>query len=336
MRQPRSSKVRGRWLVGDRPERLAQATRHLGVALGVGATIALGYGIAFWHLLPAFPGDTLTYYLAGMRLNDGGYLYDLRPQDVWHYDRPEFPLYGPPLIAVIWRPLVAVLGPWSVVVWLVAMTSCAIWAAIYSLLATRGWSGALLIALSPSFVLLVGVGNVDCFVLAGLFLVWTLVKRGNAARAGLLLGLLVSLKLTPGALLVWLVATRRWRTLAWACGAIVVLAIVAMAGTTPDIWVRYARVIIEASQAGHATAWAVILVGSVLVLAVGARSERLAFGMAVAMMPFGSPQAAGHSWSLLTATVAPAGVTPTPARVTGRSPAADQPHDVVDPATVAR
>lgn len=290
---------------GRAGERLAWLSRHVGVALGVAAVLSLGYGIAFWHLNAAFPGDTLTYYLAGMRLNDGGYLYDLRPQDVWFFDGREFPLLGPPLIAVVWRLLVALLGEWAIVAWMLAVSFAALWAAWLSLLATRGWSGALLVALAPSYVLLVGVGNVDGLVLAGVMLAWMLLERSHVVAAGLLIGLLVSLKLTPGVLLVWLVATRRWRVLGWSLLAILVLAAVAVVGVGPDVWPRYARVVLEASAVGRIAAFPTLAVGLVLVLAIGARRRAPAFALAVALMPLGSPHAAVHSWAMLVAATAP-------------------------------
>ena len=75
------------------------------------AVLGLAYGIIFWNASGAFPGDSLTYYLAGLRLNSGHDLYDLRPDDVWLYDRPELPSpTGPPLVAVVWRPLAAIPG----------------------------------------------------------------------------------------------------------------------------------------------------------------------------------------------------------------------------------
>jgi hypothetical protein len=58
--------------------------------------------VVFWKIHPGTPTDSFTYYLAGQRLNTGGQIYDLRPSDFWPAGGP--PLYGPPLVAVIWRP----------------------------------------------------------------------------------------------------------------------------------------------------------------------------------------------------------------------------------------
>ena len=177
--------------------RMTRIVRALGIGIGVISVIALAYGIAFWHAGHAFPGDTLTYYLAGTRLNEGHHLYDLAADDVWLYAHPEFPLFGPPLIAVVWRPLAAIPNGWGMILWLVAMNYCALTAVFWTLLGTRGWAGVLVLVLVPSLTLLMGVGNVDAAILLGVIVVWTLVAAERPKAAGILVGVLASLKLTP-------------------------------------------------------------------------------------------------------------------------------------------
>ena len=80
--------------------------------------------IVWWVSLGAFPGDTLTYYLAGLRLDSGHALYDLRPNDVWLYGHPEFPLLEPAAHrcpAPTRSPLLPAGS--GMIVWLVAMYS---------------------------------------------------------------------------------------------------------------------------------------------------------------------------------------------------------------------
>jgi hypothetical protein len=275
-----------------------------GVGIGLVAVLGLAYGIAFWFTSDAFPGDTLTYYLAGLRLDSGHALYDLRPDDVWLYERPEFPLYGPPLVAVLWRPLAAIPGGWGIIVWLIAMAFATLWAVFYLLLGTRGWAGLLIIPLIPSLSLLIGVGNVDALVLAGSVVVWALTASGRWRAAGILVGALASLKLTPAILLIWLIATRRWEAVRWAIATGVVLALVVVLGTEPGIWVRYLRVVTEGSQGGNTAALVVLLLGIVGMVLLRDRPSP-SFALSVVLMPLGSPVAAGHSWSLLLGALAP-------------------------------
>jgi hypothetical protein len=169
------------------------------------------------------------------------------------------------------------------------------------------------------------VGNLDALVLAGLFLAWWLLASGRDRSAGLLIGFLASLKLTPAVLLVWLIVSGRWRALGWAIVAGLVLAVVAMVGTEPGIWLRYLRVVQEASGVGREGALLVIPVGFALLLLLR-RWPRVTFGLSIALIPLASPFTGGHTWSLLLAVLAPwiIGVAAPPPRAVDE-PAADLP-----------
>jgi Glycosyltransferase family 87 len=276
----------------------------LGFGIALVAAIGLAYGIVFWFTSGAFPGDSLTYYLAGLRLNSGHALYDLRPDDVWLYGRPEYPLYGPPLVAVMWRPLAAMPGGWGIIVWVIAMAFAALTAVFYLLLGTRGWAGLLMIPLIPSLTLLIGTGNVDALVLAGSIAVWSLTAQRRWRAAGILVGVLASLKLSPAILLIWLIATRRWEAVRWTIATGLILAVVVVVGTEPGIWFRYLRVMTDLSQTGNSSALGLLVVGVIAIVAVGSRPS-LSFAISAILMPLGSPVAAGHTASLLLAAVAP-------------------------------
>ena len=315
----------------ERDRRLLAA---LGVGIGLVAAAGLAYGIAFWFTGGTFPGDTLTYYLAGLRLNSGHALYDLRPDDVWLYARPEFPLYGPPLVAVLWRPLAAIPGGWGMIVWLIAMAFATLASVFYLLLGTRGWAGLLVIPLIPSLTLLIGVGNVDALVLAGSVAVWALTVSGRWRAAGILVGALASLKLTPAILLIWLIATRRWEAVRWAIATGLVLAVVVVIGTEPGIWFRYLRVVTEGSQGGNTAALVLLLVGIVGVFVLRHRPAP-SFALSVILMPLGSPVAAGHSWSLLLGALSPLTrpLEAAPEATQGDQPAPRSQIEPVSPAT---
>ena len=103
----------------------------------------------------------------------------------------------------------------------------------------------------------------------------------------------------------WFVATRRWRALTWCAATAGVLAAITATVLGPGIFVDYLRVIVGASGGGRTWALWVVAAGLAGVVALG-RHERAGFALAVALIPFGSPVAAGHTWALLLAALAPA------------------------------
>ena len=177
-------------------------------------------------------------------------------------------------------------------------------AVFYELLGTRGWAGLLVLPLVPSLTLLIGVGNVDALVLAGTVALWALTASGRWRAAGILVGALASLKLTPAILLIWLIATRKWTAVKWAVGTGLVLVLVVVIGTEPGIWFRYLRVMSEGSLGGNTTALAVLLFG-MLGIALIRDHAGWSFALSAILMPLGSPVAAGHSWSLILGSVTP-------------------------------
>lgn len=55
--------------------------RMLGLGIGLVVAVALGAGVAWWAANGYLAGDTLTYWLAGHRLDVGHALYSVRPDD---------------------------------------------------------------------------------------------------------------------------------------------------------------------------------------------------------------------------------------------------------------
>src|SRR5690349_3528788 len=163
-----------------------------GLIVGGSGLAFLVVGLTWWFYGTAwYPVDAGTYLLAGARLNSGGWLYDLRPQDyIWPWGDRQFPLYGPPLMGAVGRFLDAGGGP-ALLAWLVATGSSALWSVLMSLKLTVGWSGLALFAVTGSITLLIGVGNADGLVMAAILLAWLLPGRIR----GVLIGFAVSLKL---------------------------------------------------------------------------------------------------------------------------------------------
>lgn len=277
-----------------------------GLCIGTVSLLSL-FGAIVWRVNNGlFPVDTLVYWLAGHRLDIGHALYDLLPSDNMPLQANTrlTPLFSPPLIAVPWRALAVLPGLSGMILWWAVMAAFGIGAAVRILVATRGWGGLLLILLVPSYSLLIGVGNVDAFVLPSLIGVWMALDSGRYRAGGAIIGLIASLKLTPAVLILWLITTKQWQALRWALATGFLLAIVTEIAIGPGIFARYLGVMIAGTTAGRP--WALlVLVAGFIRLVVLRRNNMASFALAVLLIPLGSPQAAGHSWSMLLGSLAP-------------------------------
>ena len=274
------------------------------LAFGVAAVgiLSLAAVLVFWFSHGAWPGDSFTYYLAGQRLNTGGQIYDLRPTDFFY--APGAPLYGPPLVAVVWRPLAAIPGQWGVVIWLVLMALATLWSVFLVVLELPLVGGLATVALSLSLGVLIGVGNIDGLVLLGMIGAWR--YRDRPGVVGTILGFVIALKLTPAFLALWLVSTRRWRALAYALFTGVVLtAIASMFANDPAIVLRYIEVMRDGLASGFPWARFAVVVGAAAVLLISRRWPTVGFSVAVVAIPIASPVTALHTFALLLAALAP-------------------------------
>jgi hypothetical protein len=156
-------------------------------------------------------GDPWNYLAAGERLNAGHPLYALSPGDRPVILRPPWwsvPLLAPPPIAVLWRPL-ALLGDASMYVWGFAGLMAVVASCVF--LARRG--AVYLVAIFAQPLALTALsGNFSGFLLAMLIGAW--VFRDRPWVVGGLIAAAAAVKLTPIALVLWLVATGRWRAVA--------------------------------------------------------------------------------------------------------------------------
>jgi alpha-1,2-mannosyltransferase len=287
----------------------------------------LGGLLAFWLLGGALPGDAYTYLAAGQRLNAGHLLYAISPGDSEVLLNPPFwtvPLLSPPLVGVIWRPLALLPADAGVYVWwlAVALSSGAVIAALVArapLVAVP-----LMLGLSIPIVVQVGVANIDGLLLLGIVSVWWLTIRGHERAAGVIVGIMTAVKVTPVVLLWWLVALGRWRgAQAWAMAIAVCLA-VGVLGAGLSSHLRFLEIAAqtaatgstEGSLAGIARGFGVapelarylpslaMGVGAALMLVWRGRPG-LAFGIASVLMVIGSPSVSVHTPALLLATLAP-------------------------------
>ena len=94
------------------------------------------------------------------------------------------------------------------------------------------------------------LGNVHLLLLGLLGLAWLGVRRGTAGGeriAGIAVGVAAVIKVFPGLLLLWFLATRRWAAAAWTLLAAAVVCLVALPLTGLDPWRDYPTVLANLS-----------------------------------------------------------------------------------------
>lgn len=237
-------------------------------------------------------GDAWNYLAAGERLNAGHDLYALGPDDRRVVIVPPYwtvPLLAPPPIAVAWRPL-AILGEPSMVLWGLAGAASTIAAAAF--VATRG--GLWLIAVfALPISLTVLSGNASVFVLPLLLGAWAF--RDRPWTAGAAVAIATAIKLTPAALLVWLVVTRRWRAAGVTVLVTGAIALIGALGAGLDAYVDWAESAVTAAPSPLAigtwlgvppTVAAAALVVPVVLLA---RADRVSCAAAITAAALATP-----------------------------------------------
>ena len=291
-----------------RPATLGRALR-LALPLGLAvAGLTLAWQLFGWN--PTNPGnDTWTYLAAGERLNDGHALYAIGPGDrPVALSPPQWtvPLLSPPPIAVAWRVL-APFGDRARILWALACLAAAagaLWA-----LRHRRWVLALLAA---PVALAALAGNASALILAALVAAWRF--RDRPWIVAILVVGSAAVKVTPAALVLWIIVTRRWRAL----GAIVVVGFAALAvsvvGAGAGAWFDWMESVPGSAPTGEALAsltglptWLVAAVGLATIPMVWlvTRSDRATFAASVGVAALTTPAFYGQSLSLLLAAAAP-------------------------------
>jgi hypothetical protein len=236
-------------------------------ALGFVAVLVCCFWLAAFIGSFGFMADTLTYLHAGERLNAGHPLYALSAGDSIPLGMeppfPTFPLFSPPLVAVLFRPLAALPGAAGAAVFWGAMLVLAS-IAVATVVVERPLFGSIgVIGLSLPIGMAMAVGNVDCATVAATVAVCWLATTEPAAGGwrsrdgiagvsrddlilGFIVGTLISIKLTPAVFAVWLLGMRRGRPLAVAAVVIAVLAAVTILGSYPSVFAEYVGVVREA------------------------------------------------------------------------------------------
>jgi len=294
--------------------------------------LCLAFVTWFWvsHATVETPGDTRNYILAALRLNVGHPLYAYGPGDP-HIDQnvkiliagPDYPLYSPPLIAVVFRPIV-LLPANGQYVWWVAMGILELLAVAMLVRRAPLATGIALIPLCVPIGMAMEVANVDCFIVLGLLVAWRWLLDGHDNRAALAIALFASLKLIPVVFVWWLFVTGRRRAAAVAIAGGVALALVAMLGSEPLIFVKFLEVTTAnldaplswlgpvglARALGMPSVVLVWLPRAILVSGLAAmwllrRRPGLSFAIGASLMWLASPVAVMHTPALMLVALAP-------------------------------
>jgi hypothetical protein len=296
----------------------------------VGLALALGLLVATQRIYferGVVPGDAFTYLAAGERLNAGHLLYALSPGDRPVDLHPPYwtvPLVSPPPIAVVFR-LFAVFGDAGAYLWwglqLLALAT--------SLIMLGRRISPLLLA-STMFILLIptvyeiGVGNLNSMVLLGTILVWRFGTRGREPAAGAISAVMTAVKLTPAALVWWLLVTGRRRAFVAAVVTTVIALGLSVLGAGFGTHVEYLRLLTGGSafsasplSLGGMAAYVgvpesaarylptLFAAGGLVAVFVLRRRPALAYGAAIVTMIFGSPSVSINWFILLYAFLAP-------------------------------
>jgi alpha-1,2-mannosyltransferase len=181
----------------------------------------------------------------------------------------------------------------------------------------------------PTVIAELSVGNVHLEILGLLSLAWLLVRegeRGGGRRrdarwewlAGAAVGAAAMLKVFPGVLLLWFVATRRWRAAAGVIVGAGVLAALSLPFTGLQPWLDYPRVlanmglVLDVHDSVSPTMWLTPVLGfdvarwlvtlagvALLVWAARARSTVVGFAIAVVVAVVIAPSVFHHYLSVL-------------------------------------
>ena len=249
--------------------RLLFEPRFQVTALSLLAVIAVAFrGVQFVALTRAeqFGYDLSAYWLAGRRLLDGESIYTAAQLAGQYAPQGQGLYLYPPFLAALFMPL-ATLFPdgYLLLAWLWAGLGAVI------LVATVAWIARahgivadrrrllLLLAAAFAFPPVIGelvLGNVHLELLGLFTLAWWGVRRGGArgeAVAGLAIGAAALVKIVPIVVVVWFIATGRWRAAAWSVLGAVLLAVLTLPLTGLQPWLDYPAVLANLGRPADAT-----------------------------------------------------------------------------------
>jgi hypothetical protein len=283
--------------------------RDVVAALAAVASV-IGWFVFFLSRYPA--GDAMGYLAAGERLNAGHLLYALSAGDRPIPTEPPFftaPFLYPPAFAVPWRVLAALPSMAGLAIWMGAvLLVMAVWLA-WQLAEGRIGTALLMAALGYPIALTAVTGNINGLLMVAFALVWQF--RGREILVAGLVGTLAAWKIFPGLLLIWLIATRRWRAAAWTAVVIGVWGVVGLVAAGPSATWSYLTQVAPGTQAmgislAYLFAWApltfvLLAAGAVAVLGLGVSRPRAAYVTAILTAILAWPSLGPASLSMLMA-----------------------------------
>jgi hypothetical protein len=218
------------------------------------------YQLAYLTTQPQWGYDLSFYWTAAQHLIHGEPIYSLAQLSGPYAPQGQDGFLYPPPFAALMIPLAALTPDARAAEWIWSALGAAILVITvlglvrseelgerFSMLGGRGrW---LLVAAAFAFPPVIGelsIGNVH-LLLMGLFtLAWLGIRRGDRtgdAMAGIGLGVAAVIKVFPGVLLVWLLATRRYRAAVAMVAAALALVVVTLPFTGIEPWLQYPRVL---------------------------------------------------------------------------------------------
>jgi hypothetical protein len=239
--------------------------------------------------------DANTYLAAGERLNDGHDLYRLRPGDrsVDIFEKLyAVPLVGPPMLAVLWRPLAAVDA--GFVIWVALCWGALLGAMAYLVIRVGLLAAIACVALCIPIGEQLAVANVSSLFPAMLIAAWRTLGTGVS---GVVIGFVATAKLAPIVLVNWLIGRRDWHGVVAASVTVVVLSGVTLIGAGLENVLAFRVAIADVKPSPFSVSsltgipyatYAVLVVGSVFTLATR-RWSGVSFGIAVTTATIGTP-----------------------------------------------
>ena len=221
---------------------------------GAAAAVAAVATLTAWAVFVSVakqPVDFRVYYLAAEVWSHGGSPYAMS-RAAWftyghHVGLHDFvwPYRYPPYTAALLRPLVPLGEPAVRVIWQatsVAATIAATWLLARSLGGRTMYLAAFLVllGLAPAYDTLL-VGQINGFLLLSLAVAfWAMLER-RERTLGMSLAVGTAIKLVPAALVVYLIARRRWHAVVWFVVGLALLTLIAVPLVGTGAFIEYAQ-----------------------------------------------------------------------------------------------
>ncbi len=211
------------------PNGFAAAAEHL--LLGVLPILTVPVVVLLTHSLHNFAVDFHSWYWpAGRRLLEGRSPYTLAPVQALNYPAPAALLFVP------FALLPHVIADWLFSALVLAAGPVSLW-----LLGIRDWRIFGIIMFWQPVIVGYETANVSLLILLGLAACWHF--RDRPRIVGSVLALLICVKIFPVLIAIWLLATRRFRALAWTIAVTILVNVISWWVVGFDQVSRYVHVL---------------------------------------------------------------------------------------------